>query len=118
MYSRVRLTVGKMPITKKKGKCTMKTIARFAGTFAFAGGILVSASALADPPVTSVTIECNWGTITMEEIQAGFDQGAHSSDPSGDGYGPGTADEPRAGLANVLEQGNLQATCEFIESLL
>ena len=54
----------------------------------------------------------------MEAIGNGFGQGPHSSDPSGDGHGPGTADEPRAGLANVVEMGNLQATCELIEGLL
>lgn len=30
----------------------------------------------------------------------------------------GTADEPRAGLANVVGDGDLNATCELIESLL
>jgi len=70
------------------------------------------------PPVTSVAIECNWGKLTMQSIQNGFDQGAHSADPSGDGFGPGTADEPRQGLANVLERGNLQALCELIADMI
>ena len=62
-------------------------------------------------------LENNWGEVTSREIQKGFGQGAHSSDPSGDGHGPGTADEPRAGLANVVERGNLAATTELIDSL-
>lgn len=62
--------------------------------------------------------ECNWGKLTASSIAAGFPQGPHSSDPSGDGHGPGTSDEPRAGLANVVERGNLEATCELISSLL
>lgn len=68
--------------------------------------------AAADPP------DCNWGRLTADAIAGGFDQGPHSSDPSGDGHGPGTVDEPRAGLANVVERGNLNATCEFIEENL
>jgi hypothetical protein len=68
--------------------------------------------AAADPP------SCNWGTLTADAIAGGFPQGPHSSDPSGDGHGPGTADEPRVGLANVVERGNLHATCELISSLL
>ncbi|WP_020682369.1 hypothetical protein [Marinobacterium rhizophilum] len=87
-------------------------------TMIIAASMLFAGSALADPPVTSVAVECNWGKLTMESIQNGFEQGPHSADPSGDGHGPGTADEPRAGLANVLEQGNLQALCEFIEDSL
>ena len=60
----------------------------------------------------------NWGELTSEAIADGFPQGAHSSDPSGDGHGPGTADEPRAGLGNVVEQGNMGATVDLIKSLL
>ncbi|GGO77263.1 hypothetical protein GCM10011348_06380 [Marinobacterium nitratireducens] len=90
-----------------------------AAAMLISGGVLAGPPEHAGPPVSSVTIECNWGTLTMESIlDLDFDQGGHSSDPSGDGHGPGTADEPRAGLANVLERGNLQATCEFIESML
>lgn len=62
--------------------------------------------------------ECNWGHLTSSTIAAGFEQGPHASDPSGDGHGPGTLDEPRAGLANVVEKGNLEATCDLITSLL
>ena len=73
---------------------------------------IIPASVYADKP------DCNWGQLTSEAIGNGFPQGNHSSDPSGDGHGPDTADEPRAGLGNVVEQGNLEATCEFIDSLL
>ncbi len=83
------------------------------------GAILaVGGTASADKP------ECNWGTLTAGAIASGFPQGAHSSDPSGDGHGPGTLDEPRAGLANVSyalfggERGDLQTTCVFIDGLL
>ena len=62
--------------------------------------------------------DCNWGQLTADSIAADFPQGAHSSDPSGDGHGPGTADEPRVGLANVVARGDLSATCELSESLL
>ena len=68
--------------------------------------------AAADPPT------CNWGELSADAIADGFPQGAHGSDPSGDGHGPGTADEPRVGLANIVAQGNLEATCELIGSLL
>jgi hypothetical protein len=67
--------------------------------------------------VETVSVECNWGTLTMEAIKDGFPQGEHSADPNGDGKGQGS-DQPRTGLANVLERGNLQLTCEFIQSLL
>lgn len=70
------------------------------------GGL--AAPAAADPP------ECNWGQATADAIANGFDQGGHASDPTGDGHGPGTVDEPRVGLANVVERGNLEATCTFI----
>ncbi len=36
--------------------------------------------------------------------------GVHTSDPTGDGRGP----EDRVGLANMIEQGNLQVVCEFL----
>ena len=61
----------------------------------------------------------SWGQLTAGAIEGGFDQGAHSSDPSGDGKGKGNGvDEPRVGLANVVEQGNMGATTDLIESLL
>ena len=56
----------------------------------------------------------NWGELTSQSIADGFDQGAHSSDPSGDGKGK----EDRVGLANVVERGNLQATFELLLSLM
>jgi hypothetical protein len=86
--------------------------------FAAIGLALFASATLAKPPVTTLSVDCNWGKLTMESIANGFPQGAHSSDPSGDGHGPGTADEPRSGLANVVERGNLQATCDLIEELL
>jgi hypothetical protein len=61
---------------------------------------------------------CNWGELTMAAIMDGFPQGPHASDPSGDGKGKGDSDQPRAGLGNVVEKGNLQATCEFIRAAL
>ena len=61
---------------------------------------------------------CNWGQLTAGAIANGFPQGAHASDPSDDGHGPGTADEPRVGLANVAGQGDLNATCEAIAAML
>jgi len=85
-----------------------------------AGSTLVgTASAQGNgPPVTSVAVHCNWGKLTMQSIQDGADQGGHASDPSQDGHGPGTLDEPRDGLANVLERGNLQALCELIQDMI
>jgi len=65
--------------------------------------------------------ECNWGEVTSDAIldpDLDFDQGPHASDPSGDGHGPGTVDEPRDGLANVVEDGNIFATCDLIDDLL
>lgn len=55
----------------------------------------------------------NWGRLTHEMISKGFDQGGHASDPSGDGLGH----EDRVGLANVIDQGDLYATYEFILGL-
>jgi len=79
---------------------------------------LVGATFVASGTVSADPPECNWGELTADAVGAGFEQGPHSSDPSGDGHGPGTADEPRVGLANVVEQGDLEATCELISSLL
>ena len=78
---------------------------------------LASTFAVAEDVVPeTVTVKCSWGELTMTAIKAGFPQGAHSSDPSGDGKGKGDSDQPRKGLGNVVERGNLQATCEFIAS--
>ena len=46
----------------------------------------------------------NWGEITSEAISEGFDQGAHASQQS----------NPRDGLANVAERGNLSATIDVV----
>jgi len=85
-----------------------------------AAAALAASSVQAQPPVDHVSIECNWGTLTMTSIEedGGKKMGEHASDPSGDGKGRGDGDQPRAGLANVVNPGDLQATCEFIESLL
>jgi hypothetical protein len=83
-----------------------------------AAGIVAVASIGVAVPAQAAKPSCNWGQLTAGAIAGGFQQGPHSSDPSGDGHGPGTADEPRAGLANVVEKGNLQATCELIASVL
>lgn len=82
-------------------------------------GILAFGSmAYAGPPVTTVSVECNWGKLTMEvATEDGAYLGDHSADPSGDGVGPDDVDHERVGLANVVDPGNLQATCEFIASL-
>ncbi len=45
------------------------------------------------------------GEITREAIKDGFDQGAHASQQA----------TPRAGLANVVEQGDLSATLDVID---
>ncbi len=61
--------------------------------------------------VTDGPPDCNWGELTAYAInELDFDQGAHSSDPT-DGD-----DQPRVGLANVVEKGNVFALCEFIAS--
>ena len=89
----------------------MKTIASM---------FLLSFSLLASADEVSIAfnggqLTCNWGELTSSNTA---DLGAHASDPSGDGTGPGDADVPRAGLANVVDQGNLQATCELIRAYL
>ena len=63
--------------------------------------------------------DINWGQLTAYAItELDFGQGPHASDPSGDGHGPGTADEPRDGIANVVEQGNIDATTDLIADML
>ncbi|MCB1894992.1 MAG: hypothetical protein H6945_16485 [Zoogloeaceae bacterium] len=88
----------------------------------FAGALVSAPTSAAGrgggPPVSAMAIECNWGRLTMETIQGGFEQGPHAADPSGDGFGPGTLDEPRAGLANVVERGRLDLLCQLIEDLM
>ena len=63
------------------------------------GVVMAGGAASAEAP------ECNWGEVTSGAIAEGFDQGAHASAFAG---------SPRTGLANVLEQGNLDATCLFV----
>jgi len=76
---------------------------------------LLTVSAYAEPPEP----EDNLGSLTSYAIhELDFDQGQHSSDPSGDGHGPGTADEPRDGLPNLVERGTLELTIELIADLL
>ena len=54
-------------------------------------------------------VKCNWGKLTSTTIvEDGFDQGGHASGQL----------TPRAGLANVIERGNMQALCEFIQAAL
>jgi hypothetical protein len=59
-----------------------------------------------DTSPSKIEVDCSWGKLTMEAIEDGVNMGEHSSDfPT-----------PRVGLGNVIERGNLQATCEFIAS--
>jgi hypothetical protein len=61
-----------------------------------AGLVFASAgSASAEKP------SCNWGQLTSEAIGGGFDQGGHASSFA----------TPRLGLANVINRGDLNATC-------
>ena len=71
-----------------------------------AAGLIVGLSAV---PAQAAP-DCNWGQLTSSSIAGGFDQGGHASDPSDDGKGP----EARVGLANVVEKGNLAATCSLL----
>lgn len=78
-----------------------------------------SSAAMADEVTVSFhggQLTCNLGQLTAASIAGGFEQGAHASDPSGDGHGPGDADQPRVGLANVINKGDLEATCDFIRT--
>ena len=55
--------------------------------------------------------DITWGEVTSTLInEFDWDQGGHARDPNGDG--PGNDD--RGGLANVVNQGDMQATTEFI----
>jgi hypothetical protein len=64
--------------------------------------------AVASPAAAANAPDCNWGGLTAGAIAEGFDQGGHASQQA----------NPRVGLANVVERGNLQATCQLIEGLL
>lgn len=48
---------------------------------------------------------CSWGKLTSSSIADGFDQGGHASSFAG---------SPRLGLANVVNQGDLAATCALL----
>lgn len=61
--------------------------------------VLAAPAAQAAPPT------CNWGQVTSDAIAGGFEQGPHASSFAG---------TKRSGLANVVEQGNLNATCEAL----
>lgn len=84
-----------------------------AGTIAFAATVAEAGSHKTPPGQRDGN---NWGQATSGAIAGGFPQGQHASDPSGDGHGPGTADEPRAGLPNVAPgaQGDLSATMDLL----
>jgi hypothetical protein len=71
-------------------------------------------TALAAGPAAAADHRCNWGELT----RAATPLGAHSADPSGDGKGPGDADQPRVGLANVVERGDLEATCTLLAGIV
>ena len=64
--------------------------------------------ALMAPAVAAEKPDCNWGRLTADAIAGGFDQGDHSSSQA----------NPRVGLANVVGQGDMDATCTLIEGLL
>ncbi len=68
-----------------------------------AGALVLSGVALAAPAQAAPA--CNWGQLTSSAIAGGFDQGEHASSFAG---------SPRVGLANVVEQGNLAATCALL----
>lgn len=74
----------------------MRIVIAIAATAGFLA--LPVGAAQADPP------SCNWGELTSSAIAEGFAQGEHAS----------TQMNPRVGLANVVEQGNLNATCELL----
>lgn len=79
---------------------------------ALVSGTVAVADSGKEPPGQRDT---NWGETTRDAIGGGFDQGGHASDPSGDGQGPGTADEPRSGLANAGgKRGDLSNTMDAL----
>jgi hypothetical protein len=47
---------------------------------------------------------CNWGQLTSDAIADGFEQGPHAS----------SFETPRSGLANVVNQGDLDALCVML----
>jgi hypothetical protein len=77
---------------------------------ALAAAVGLGAAILAAPAAQAAPPTCNWGQLTSQSIASGFPQGEHASDPSGDGKGR----EDRVGLANVVNKGDLHATCEAL----
>ncbi|MFD1342694.1 hypothetical protein [Litorisediminicola beolgyonensis] len=75
--------------------------------------LLATAATAQDTP--GIDDGTSLGELTKSSIANGFDQGAHASDPSGDGRGKGDGDNPRSGLANVVERGTLAATIDLID---
>ena len=73
----------------------MKKILAIAG-IAAASVAVGAGSASAEKPT------CNWGQLTSDAIAGGFNQGEHASSFAG---------SARLGLANVVNQGDLEATC-------
>lgn len=81
---------------------------RLATKIAVAAAAAAAAGAMFAPATSAAPPSCNWGTLTADSIAAGFDQGGHASgEPT-----------PRVGLPNVVNKGDLNATCELIKSLL
>jgi len=74
-------------------------------TVVFVSGAL----ALANINVQADECPTNLGQLTSQSIAAGFDQGAHASSFAG---------EPRVGLANIVERGNLAATVQLLVILM
>jgi len=68
---------------------------------------LIATIAALAASVSLMASDCpkNLGQLTSSQIAAGFEQGPHSSSFAG---------EPRVGLANIVEQGNLKATLYLI----
>ena len=88
-----------------------KTIAVAVASNFLCVGFVVN-NAMAAPQVSTLSIECNWGTLTMEPISDGLDQGGHSLDTSGDG------EQSRVGFVTVVDQSKVDATCNLIEYLM
>lgn len=72
---------------------------------AAATGLCLAVAAPAQAGPGNADGACNWGQATAEAIAAGFDQGGHASSFAG---------TKRSGLANVVHQGNLGATCLLV----
>ena len=114
-----------------------KTIASAAiGAFAVLAlgtGVAVAEEPDYDFSSPSGQIDCSWGEWTRQGLMgesldgefSAFDDpgymGEHSSDPSGDGKGPGSSDEPRVGIGNLVdgvpgETSPTEAICAAVAS--